>query len=55
MPDGGGFNLPIFCPSYGARNGQIFLIYIYEVVISVCLFVFSDHKSGAPWLICLKF
>ena len=31
-------------------------IYIYKVVISVCFFVcMSDHNSGTPWSIGLKF
>ena len=36
--------------------GFVACIYIYKVVISVCLFVsFSDHNSGTPGLIYLKF
>ena len=30
-------------------------IYIYKVVISVCLSVWMfDHNSGTPWQICIK-
>ena len=40
------------------KNRNIEFIYIHKVVISVCLSVFvclSDHASGTPKPICLKF